>query len=65
MGRLSLFDKILDEGSGNKLQNEEDLITKSQDGGEDTPLLMDLDKVNEDPFLFAANLSPDPHAEYQ
>jgi hypothetical protein len=64
MGRLSLFDKILGEGSGEKPQNEEDLIKSSQDCGEDTPLLMDLDKVNEDPFLCAANLSPDPNTEY-
>jgi hypothetical protein len=29
MGRLSLFDKILGEGSGEKPQNEEDLIKSS------------------------------------
>jgi len=64
MGRLSLFDKILGEGSGETPLKDDDLIKSSQDGGEDTPLLMDLDKVDEDPFLYAANLSPDPHTEY-
>jgi hypothetical protein len=64
MGRLSLFDKILGEGSGEIPLKDYDLIKSSQDGGEDTPLLMDLDKVDEDPFLFAGNLSPEPRSEY-
>jgi hypothetical protein len=64
MGRLSLFDKILGEGSGENPHKDEDLIKIGQDGGEDTPLLMDLDKVDEDPFLFAANFSPYQLSEY-